>query len=121
MRRGVVQTQVERPLPSSPDEVDRTVGQQVGEISHALDGFQVLPEIFFVGAGLVREVIAGAAQNPEELVETVAIGAELRLPAKVPFPDERGVVSIGLQQGRDGWMVGRQAFVLMYVVPKGFI
>ena len=61
--------------------------------------------------GFVREVVDGAAQHAEELVESVAVGTELRLPAEMPLADERRVVAVRFQQRGDRRMLRRQSEV----------
>ena len=59
----------------------------------------------------VREVIAGAGENAEELIEAVAVRAELGFPSQVPLADEGRVVSVALQQRGHRRVIGRQAVV----------
>src|SRR6185312_15891740 len=82
----------------------------------ALDLRPVLPEVWPRRAALglrpigcrVREIVDGAAQHAEELVETVADGIELGLPAEVPLADQRGRVARGLKPYPDGCVPRRQ-------------
>src|SRR6266545_5339095 len=115
MRRRVMKAQIKGGCASPLDVLDRLVRQQVGEIAETVDWRQVLPQICGstrsaaarrVG-GFVGEVIGRAAQHAEELIVPVLVRAELRLPSKMPFPDECGVVPTRFQQRRYRWMVRR--------------
>ena len=120
MRRGVLKAEKERFRMRPRDHLHRLVREQVGEIADAFYGREVLPEIRAAAAGrgaagrigrLVREVVDGAAQDAEELVEPVAVGTELRLPAEMPLPDERRVVAVRFEQRCDRRMLRRQSDV----------
>ena len=97
VRRRVLQAEEERLRVLAPDDLDRLVAQQVCQVADAFDGREVLPEISSAALGgttcvhvsrAMREVVDGAAQHTEELVEPVTVWSELRPPAEMPFADE---------------------------------
>ena len=57
----------------------------------------------------MREVIERTAQRAEELVEAVARGVKLGLPAEVPLADQRGRIARRAQLRRYRGVAGRNA------------
>src|SRR4029450_3326815 len=93
------------------------VGQQIGEIPDAIERRQVLPQVGRASwcrvtpwriRRTVREVIDGAAQHTEELVEAMIVRAEFRPPPEMPLPNQRRLVAVGLQERGDSGMSRRQ-------------
>jgi hypothetical protein len=99
MRRRVVKAEIKRPVSGTADELDSLLGQEIGQVAWALDRRQILPEIgTFEVFGSVSEVVRGTAQNPEELLIAMTIGAKLRLPTQVPLANESRLITVGFQQ-----------------------
>src|SRR6185436_77641 len=109
VRRVVLHAQIERTVSLSADDFDATLCEQIGEIAVLLYRLVVLIKIHPAGGVLVREIILGASDNAEELVISMLGWVELRPVAAMPFPDQVGFVTVGLQQRSDRGMLRRNA------------
>jgi hypothetical protein len=98
--------------------LDGLVRQQIRQIADALDRHKVLPQVCpapldVTGARhigrFVREIVGCAAEDAEELVETVTVRPEFRFPPEMPLADECRVIVVRLQQRRDRRLIRRQA------------
>ncbi len=105
----VVQLEVERPLAVGRDVVGGAVGDHPREVADFLDRGLVLPEIGLSECADVLEVVDGAVEAPEELLEPGPQRAVPGEPATVPLPDHRCVVAGVAEQRRQGRMVVRDA------------
>src|SRR5215510_6368816 len=101
VRRIILKAEKERPVSFPHDEANRTVREQVCEISLVLGWFEIFIQVVPARGVLVRKVIGPRSIDAIELVEAVTIRAEFGQISQMPFADQRGFVTCRFEQCSD--------------------
>ena len=93
-------------------DVDGVVAEQFGEVACLVDLGVLIPQVLGnvgAGAGFVGEVVEAASAKSVEVVVATLERSIVREPAEVPLADEGGAVSRLAEEGRQCWLLRRQA------------
>src|SRR5688572_4179640 len=98
MRRVVVKAHVERTRPASTDELNGAIREQIREVSVHFNRPLPIEKIHDTCGVAVSEVTLTCSDDSEEFTEAMLQRIELRIVAKVIFPNQDGFVIVGLEQ-----------------------
>src|SRR5262245_42056448 len=102
------------------DETNCAVRKQVCEISLVFGRFEIFIQVEPAGSVLVRKVIGPGSVDTVELVEAVTIRAEFGEVPQMPFADQGGFVTGGLEQRSDCRMLRRYSDLHVCVAQRLF-
>ena len=108
VRRRVVEREKERRLALPANEIGGSRGDQIGEVTGALDLRLAVIEVVATRGVTMGEVIDAAAHWAEKLHVAALQRAEAWRKAEMALADERGGVAGIAQQRRERRMLGRQ-------------
>ena len=93
-----MKAQIKRAGALPADVTNRTIREQVGEVTFFFGWLQVFVQIEPSGSVVMSKVVGRASIDSKEFVESMAIWAEFPQVAQMPLTDQRGFVAVRFQQ-----------------------
>ena len=101
MRRVVGDVEKERLLTVLRDQPDGAIGNEVGQVTRGCRRLVILEQIGLTNTVAVLVKVHEAALETEEVLEAVCARAKGRQEAEMPLPNQRGAITVVLQQLRE--------------------